>query len=323
MLVRSALTAALPVALVASALAFVVPGGDGRAPAGASPAAPAVVPGLRDVGSLASPEGQVDSGVGVYPALAPPVRLAFPSGSAIKAARRFARGREGGVAFAVAGERGGMSGLDVGRTFLSASLSKAMMLVALLRRKVEPTESERVSLGFMIRLSDNASADRIYSRVGDEGLRTLARTVGMRKFAVSGHWANATLTPADQARFFLVADRLVPRRERAFARTLLETVSPEQTWGVPKAARPRWRTFFKGGWRPEGEGGLVHQAALLERGGRRLAVAVMTVRNRDMVYGEKTIEGVTRRLLAPDTSPLVGPDPDAVPAFRRLPELRQ
>jgi beta-lactamase class A len=202
----------------------------------------------------------------------------------------------------VADERGAVSGLDADRAFPSASLTKAMILIAFLRRStlrdLEPSASDRVSLGFMIRLSDNASADRMYERVGDEGLRELAGAVGMRRFEISGSWANATLTPADQARFFLVADRLVPQRERAFARRLLETVAPEQTWGVPKAARPRWRTFFKGGWRPEDQGELVHQAALLERGGRRMAVSVMTVDGRDMVYAEKTIEGIARRLLA-------------------------
>ena len=294
---RSALTAALPVALVASALAFVVPDGGGRAPAGASPAAPALVPGLREVGTLAS-GGQVDSGMGVYPALTPPARLASPGGPTVEQARRFDRGREGEVAFAVADERGAVRGLDADRRFLSASLSKAMILVAFLRRAGEPTPSERVSLSFMIRLSDNASADRMYASVGDAGLRELASAVGMSRFEVSGSWANATVTPADQARFFVVADLLVPQRERAYARRLLETVAPEQTWGVPNAARPRWRTFFKGGWRPEDQGELVHQAALLERGGRRMAVSVMTVGGRDMVYGERTIEGVARRLLA-------------------------
>ena len=298
---RRALTAALPVALVASALAFAIPGGDGREPASAAPAAPAVVPGLREVGALAAPEGQVDSGAGVYPALAPPARLAFPGGAAIRAARRFARGR-GDVAFAVAYGRGGVSGTGVNRTFPSASLSKAMILVAFLRQRAEqgvaPTESERVSLGYMLRLSDNASADRIYARVGDAGLLEVARAAGMRRFAVSGYWAGATVTPADQARFFLEVDRLVPAPERAFARGLLETISPEQTWGAPVAARPRWRTFFKGGWRPGGDGELVHQAALLERGARRIAVAVMTAGNPDMLYGQRTIEGITRRLLA-------------------------
>lgn len=305
-------------AIVASVLAFLIPGGDGRAPAEAGPV---IVPGLREVGVLDSPEGQVDSGVGVYPALAPPVRLAYPSGAAIAAARRFARARDGEVAFAVAGERGGVSGLDADRTFSSASLTKAMMLVAFLRRRAEPTESERVSLGYMIRLSDNESADRIYARVGDEGLIGLARVVGMTRFTVSGDWANATVTAADQARFFLLADRLVPARERAFARRLLETVSAEQTWGVPTAARPRWRTFFKGGWRPEDAGELVHQAALLERGARRVAVAVMTSGDRDMAYGEKTIEGVTRRLLAVERPATTRATPGAAPPLRRLSEL--
>ena len=298
-MIRSTLTAAIPVALVASALAFLIPGGDGRAPAGAAAPGLTVYPGLRDVGALASPEGQVDSGAGIYPALAPPSRLAFPSGAAIRSAQDFARRRRGEVAFAVASPRGGVSGLDVDRPFRSASLTKAMLLVAMLRRDPPPTESERISLGYMIRLSDNASADRIYARIGDEGLLDLARAAGMRRFSVAGDWANATVTPADQARFFLIADRLVPAREQTFARTLLETVSPEQTWGAPLAARPRWRTFFQGGWRPQDDGELVHQAALLERGARRVAVAVMTAADPTMAYGELTIEGVTRRLLAP------------------------
>ncbi len=316
---RSILTAAVPVALVASALAFVFPGGDGRDPAGAAqPQGPAVMPGLRQVEALDSPEGQVDSGVGVYPALAPPVRLAFPSGSAIATAAAFARRRQGDVAFAVADERGGLSGLGPDRTFESASLSKAMLLVAMLRRKEETTESERVSLGYMIRLSDNASADRIYGRVGDEGLVEVARATGMTRFGVSGDWASARVSPADQARFFLIADRLIPRPERAFARELLGMVSADQTWGAAVAARPRWRAFFKGGWRPQGDGELVHQGALLERGARRIAVAVMTIGNPDMVYGEKTIEGITRRLLAPPSSPLVRPSPDSAPRLRRL-----
>jgi hypothetical protein len=79
-------------------------------------------------------------------------------------------------------------------------------------------------------------------------------------------------------------------------------VSAAHTWGVPRAARPRWRTFFKGGWRPEDNGELVHQSALLERGGRRVAVSVMTTGDRDMVYGEKTIEGVARRLFGTQSS---------------------
>src|SRR5215204_4022359 len=73
-------------------------------------------------------------------------------------------------------------------------------------------------------------------------------------------------------------DRLLPApRRRSYAPYLLSHVAPFHTWGIPRAARPRgWRVFFKGGWRPDGSGQLVHQAALLERAPRRIAIAVLT-----------------------------------------------
>jgi hypothetical protein len=263
---------------------------------------PAIVPGLRGVDELAAPEGQTDSGMGVYPALSPPARLVFPPGEAVAEARKYAGGRRGTVAFAVADGRGGVTGLNVDRPFRSASLTKAMLLVAYLRRNAELSEADRLSLGYMIRISDNGSADTIYGRVGDALLRDVARRAGMTRFAIDGDWANATVTAADQARFFLALDRLLPPRHRALARNLLETVWREHTWGIPDASRPRWRTFFKGGWRPGGEGEVVHQGALLERRGRRVGVAVMSDGNPAMRYGEQSIEGVTRRLLATSTA---------------------
>ncbi len=262
-----------------------------------------VHPELRSLGDLAAPgREQLDSGVGVYPILTDAGRLVFPDSNAMRRARRFAASRRGLVAFAVADERGGVSGLNVDRPFRSASLTKAMLLVAFLR-KVDatgrsPSRSDAVSLGYMIRVSDNASADRIYARVGDGALRDLARHAGMLRFAISGDWPNATMTAADQARLFISLDRLVPARFLGLARNLLETVAPFHTWGIPTAARPRWRAYFKGGWRPGSGGDLVHQAALLESGGRRLAIAVLTKSNPDMVYGERTIRGVAARLSA-------------------------
>jgi hypothetical protein len=184
-----------------------------------------------------------------------------------------------------------------------------MVLVAFLRRlealRRDPTSFEALSMGYMIRISDNASADAIYRRVGDPLLRELARHAGMRDFAIEGDWANATVTAADQARFFRDLDRLVPPRFLELARNLLETVSPLQTWGIPSAVRPRWRVFFKGGWRPEAGAEVVHQGALLESGGTQVALAVMTAGNPSMAYGEQTIAGIARRLLGSSGSVLV------------------
>jgi len=42
---------------------------------------------------------------------------------------------------------------------------------------------------------------------------------------------------------------------------------------------------------------VTHQAALLERGERRVSVAVLTRSNPSHAYGTETIEGIARRLL--------------------------
>jgi len=238
----------------------------------------------------------------MYPALVRPGALLFPAPAAVASARRWLASRDGEAAFAVVSDRSGLTGRSASRPFLSASLTKAMLLVAFLRQVeaagIEPTKAEELSLGYMIRLSDNASADTIYARVGDDRLRGLAKRAGMRRFEISGDWANATITAADQARFFLALDRLVPKRFAGKARNLLETVTGPHSWGIPAGARPRWRVFFKGGWRPEPGGELVNQAALLRRGSRRVAIAVLTRSNPDQPYGERTVQGVARRLLA-------------------------
>ncbi len=271
-----------------------------------------VYPGLRSLADLSAPGlSQTDSGVGVYPALTEPRALVFPRPAALRAAARYAASRPGRVAFAVTDGRGAVAGVAMHRPFAAASLSKAMVMVAFLRRAERrarpPTAAERESLGYMIRLSDNASADAIYAKLGDGPMRALARAAGMRRFAIAGHWAGARVTAADQARFFLALDDLTPPRYRALERDLLETVSPLQTWGIPRAARPRWRTYFKGGWRPEGNTLLEHQAAYLERGGRRVAIAILTEGGADEHPARTTQAGVARRLLAAADGPLLTP----------------
>ena len=54
---------------------------------------------------------------------------------------------------------------------------------------------------------------------------------------------------------------------------------------------------FKGGWTPAGGGWRVNQSALLRKGDRRFAIAVLTEGDPSLGYGATTISGVTRRLL--------------------------
>ncbi|MEN3284756.1 MAG: hypothetical protein V7607_5896 [Solirubrobacteraceae bacterium] len=218
------------------------------------------------------------------------------SSAGIAAAARYARARAGTVAFAVLDGRGRLRGLRRTARFASASVVKAMLMVAVLRRAEggHLGAGERDLLRRMITVSDNDAASAIYAQVGGAGLRSVARAAGAKRFADVGNWADAQLTAADQARFFLRFDRLVPAAHRRYARKLLSSIVDWQRWGIPPVASARgMKVFFKGGWRT----GIVHQVAMLERGGRRVALAVLTSGEPSMAYGEETIEGIARRVL--------------------------
>ena len=180
--------------------------------------------------------------------------------------------------------------------FPSASVTKAMLLVSVLRRAAAKPLDENVrrQLRAMITVSDNDAASAVYARVRARGLQSVARAAGMNNFREVGHWAGARITAADQARLFLRIDKLVPRVHRRYARKLLSSIVRPQRWGIaPVARRKRLKIFFKGGWR----NGVTHQVALLEHGGRRVALAVLTSGSPSMAYGVETIERIAARVL--------------------------
>jgi hypothetical protein len=226
----------------------------------------------------------------------PPPSPVLATARGIAAARRFARTRAGTVAFAVLDEAGRLRGLRRTVQFPSASVSKAMLMVAVLRRARDRalTAPERALLRPMVTASDNDAADAVYAAVGGPALSAVAAAAGSRRFGELGHWAAEQITAADQARLFLRIDALVPARHRAYARALLSSIIPAQRWGIAPVARRRaMRIFFKGGWRA----GIVHQVALLERGGRRVSLAILCRDPPSQAYGQATLKGIAARVL--------------------------
>lgn len=235
-----------------------------------------------------------------------------PTAKQISAAKAYLKAREGRRAFAVIDSDGRLDGINVHARFVTASVVKAMLLVEYLRKvdrsDRELTAREQARLGAMIRVSDNDAATAIYRRVRDGGLRRVAEVVGMTDFVIGPQsirscrcsargWARAQITAADQAHLFHSLDRVLPERFRVYAKGLLETVVAEQSWGIPAVARPAgWRVFFKVGLRSTGRGGLIHQAARLERGATVIAIAVLTDGNPSYAYGMRSVRGVGRLL---------------------------
>jgi len=218
----------------------------------------------------------------------------------VGAAIAYGSHRHGTIAFAVRTESGSW-GWHASRTFPSASVLKAMLLVAYLDLpsvRIRPLEPrDRTLLAPMIRRSDNAAAGRVLGLVGPGRLRALAHRAGMRRFTpVTGIWGLSRIDAADQARYFLHIESLVAPRHRVYAMDLLNTITPAQRWGIARVRPPGWRLYFKGGW-GSGTGWVDHQVALLTRGDERVSLAILTYLDGSHPYGKETLRGIAERLL--------------------------
>ena len=218
------------------------------------------------------------------------------------AAARYVEGRAGVESFALVDDRGRLHGYRVRMRAPSASLLKAMALVAYLNlpsvRGRPLNDHDRSLLGPMIRRSDNATAGTVLGTVGSTRLYRLAARAGMLDFSFAWPiWGNSTTSARDQARFFYRIRGLVPRRHRGYTMAVLASIVPSQRWGIPPERPPAWTIHFKGGW-GSGTGLVAHQSALLRRDGLRLALSVLTRWNPSHTYGTTTIQGVAARLLA-------------------------
>ena len=135
----------------------------------------------------------------------------------VREAEAYAATRAGTVSFGVR-TRHGLRGVGVERTMPSASVVKAMLLVAYLRqagvrgRRLRP--DGRALLGPMIRRSDNAAASRVCNVVGTGGLARLARRSHMRRFHATRPWGLSTID---------VTNELAAAR-REFRRFVLEAL---------------------------------------------------------------------------------------------------
>ena len=221
--------------------------------------------------------------------------------SRMAAAERYAQARSGTITFAVVDEAGRLHGYHARAVAPSASVLKAMLLVAYLRgpdvRGRDLEQWERDLLRPMIQRSDNGAAVRMIGLVGEARLEALGKTADMDHFRLHWpDWGQSEVTPRGQALFFHGIDRLVPARHRRYAMRLLATVVPSQRWGLGRVPRGLWKLYFKGGW-STGTGLVDHQVALYRAGGERFSLALFTRFDPNHEYGKETLRGLATRLL--------------------------
>jgi hypothetical protein len=222
----------------------------------------------------------------------------------VDAAAAYAGTRNGPVAFAVRAQCGEGRvrawGRDQDRVAVSASVLKAMLLVAYLERGEVRLRAlrrdERALLDPMVRRSDDVAATRVLALIGERRLERAARRWGMERFHVRRPWGHSTITAREQVRFWLHLDARLPPRHRAYGLRLLRDIVPSQRWGVARVAPAGWALRFKGGW-GSGSGAVDHQVALLTRGRARVSLAVLTTAQGSHAHGKETLRGIAARLL--------------------------
>jgi beta-lactamase class A len=212
----------------------------------------------------------------------------------------YAQQREGSVTFAVVAPSGRLYRQHARTRVPAASVLKVMFMTAYLRQKSVRNRTLRRAdkdlLRPMIRRSDNDSATTIADRLGPKPMNRLARRAGMKDFSYTRPWGLSTISAQDQALFMSELKQYIPKRHERYARWLLSHIIKPQRWGVAKVAPSGWRLFFKSGW-GTGTGRVGHQVAFLERGDRRVALAITTEFSPSHAYSKRTLRGVAARLL--------------------------
>jgi hypothetical protein len=216
----------------------------------------------------------------------------------VATAQEYAQQRRGSVRFAVIDIEGRIHKFDAAQTAPAASVFKVMLLVAYLRKVGDrPLHRwERRLLIPMIRRSDSVAATRVRDLVGRARIEKLARIADMHRFHYNQVWGLSRTNPRDQVWFMYRLEQYIPERHRHFARYQLAHIVPSQRWGIGQIPLNGWHLFFKGGW-GSGSGRVDHQVAFLQKGSRRIAVAIFTEFDPSHTYGKRTLEGVARRLL--------------------------
>ncbi|MEU6671413.1 serine hydrolase [Streptomyces sp. NPDC046727] len=203
------------------------------------------------------------------------------------------------------------------RAYDTASIVKVDILAALLLQAQDQgrhlTARERKLAEPMIRRSDNAAANTLWRQIGRaSGLAAANKRLGLT--ATTGgpgaKWGLTRTTASDQIRLLrAVFDSGGTARagsggldaeSRAYVRTLMSHVVPEQTWGVSAAGGPGSRRALKNGWLQRSTTDLwdVNSVGQVTIKGHRYLVAVLSDGSASMSDGVSLVERTARAAMA-------------------------
>ncbi|MFF5404479.1 serine hydrolase [Streptomyces misionensis] len=198
------------------------------------------------------------------------------------------------------------------RAYDTASIVKVDILATLLLQAQDAhrslTDEERGHAEPMIRRSDNASADALWREIGRApGLEAANKRLGLTSTTggSGGRWGLTRTTASDQIRLLrAVFDDTTPSAltpaSRAYIRTLMGEVLPEQSWGVSAVDAAGAGTKLKNGWLERSATRLwdVNSVGAVTVDGHRCLVAVLSDGSASMGAGVSLVERTAREAVS-------------------------
>ncbi|WP_432154245.1 serine hydrolase [Streptomyces tricolor] len=203
------------------------------------------------------------------------------------------------------------------RAYDTASIVKIDILAALLLQAQDAgrplTARERERAEPMIRRSDNAAANALWRQIGRaSGLAAANKRLGLTSTTggPGAKWGLTRTTASDQVRLLRAVFGTggtvragsggLDARSRAYVRTLMGQVVPEQRWGVSAAGAGGSGQALKNGWLQRATTGRwdVNSVGQVTVRGHRYLVAVLSDGNASMGDGVSLVERTARAAVA-------------------------
>jgi beta-lactamase class A len=305
-LAAAAGTCLVVAAVILVSLAVREPGSRAHAQAAGTAVQRASRAGRASPAGHASPTGRPSA---TTPAPAPP-RHANPLGAAAAA---YVSTRAGIVLAAVYDVQTGQTwSLGQGQPQDEASIVKLDVLETLLAEQGDSTPAglpatDQSLAQQMIEDSDNDAATSLwYAAGGAASIRSFNQAAGLAHTSPSScvdcpgfpwpGWGLTTTTPADQIallRALIEPSTLLTARDRSYALSLMENVTPSQRWGVSGGVPAQATVALKNGWLPLNAADTdwqINSVGWVSGQGRDYLMAVLTTGNPTEQYGIDTID---------------------------------
>ena len=305
-LAAAAGTCLVVAAVILVSLAFREPGSRAHTQAAGTAVRRAARASRASPAGHASPAGRPSA---TSPAPAPP-RHGNPLGAA---AASYVSTRAGLVLAAVYDVQTGQTwSLGQGQPQDEASIVKLDVLETLLAQQGGSTPAglpatDQSLAQQMIEDSDNDAATSLWYAVGGAaGIRSFNMAAGLAHTTPSScvdcygfpwpGWGLTTTTPADQIsllRALVEPSTLLTARDRSYALSLMENVTPSQRWGVSGGVPAQATVALKNGWLPLNAADTdwqINSVGWVSGQGRDYLMAVLTTANPTEQYGIDTID---------------------------------